>query len=182
MDIGYQTIPTGYYIKWSKLKATEVKSIVEDGLNFLEVYAEYTANSRMLHVQVLIDGGAYTNTCFNNKFTSEFLYELGIDCGSKITNAEKFIESLIKATSFMKYWSKPVKNMIKKKKYNGNNLVLDDKDIKWLHKFNSREKTMREIEQEKEIAALKTIIEELKNEMKDLKEEIQMLSAVNEEC
>ena len=63
-----------------------------------------------------------------------------------------------------------------------NPLILNDQDVEWLHKFNSREKTMREIDQEKEIAALKNTIEEMKAEMEDLKEEIQMLSAVNEEC
>jgi len=63
-----------------------------------------------------------------------------------------------------------------------NPLILNDQDVEWLHKFNSREKTLREIDQEKEIAVLKHTIEELKAEMEDLKEEIQMLSAVNEEC
>ncbi|MEO5366089.1 MAG: hypothetical protein H7831_06990 [Magnetococcus sp. WYHC-3] len=69
-----------------------------------------------------------------------------------------------------------------KKAQKTNPLILNDQDVEWLHKFNSREKTLREIQQEKEIATLKNTIEELKAEMEDLKQEIQMLSAVNEEC
>jgi hypothetical protein len=69
-----------------------------------------------------------------------------------------------------------------KKSQKTNPLILNDQDIEWLNKFNSREKTLREIDQEKQIFALQNIIEELKIEIKDLKEEIKMLNGINQEC
>ena len=70
----------------------------------------------------------------------------------------------------------------KQQKQPKNPLILNDEDINWLHKLNSREKTLREIDQEKEINALKKTIEDLKSEMEDLKEEIELLNAIKEEC
>lgn len=184
---GYTDTPTGYIVRWSKLNAAEVSTIIEDGVEFLEVCAEYTLYDRILNVKVLINGGQYTNIHVNNSYTPEFLTDLGVPCEDTKyikANTERFILSLIKETSTIKSYSTPVKNLMyqKQQKQPKNPLILNDEDINWLHKFNSREKTLREIDQEKEINALKKTIEDLKSEMEDLKEEIELLNAIKEEC
>lgn len=138
--------------------------------------------------------------------TKELLEDFGVPFDKNSANmslsGDNLLKKIIDIMGSLNYWSKAARQASKnytpqapltpnshyktkipyQKAQKTNPLILNDQDVEWLHKFNSREKTLREIQQEKEIAALKITIEEMKAEMEDLKEEIQMLSAVNEEC
>lgn len=188
MNSSYKTTPNGYTVEWSKITAKQVPVIIEDGIEFLNVYAEYTAYNRVMHIKVIINNGASANIKIGNSFTSELLNDFGINCENVnlASNSERFIECLIKITSHMKYWSKPAKNLIYKQsnqynKYKNKDLTLDDLELgRPLHDENgSLKKLCNDLKNE--VNQKIERITELEQELADMKEEIEMLKAVNQE-
>ena len=184
-----------------------LESINSEGCEFQHIVIRQDLVSKTFHVKAdVIDNLGSAIHLPTVTITKELLEDFGVPFDKNSANmslsGDNLLKKIIDIMGSLNYWSKSARQankiytpqapltpnshygtkILKQKAQKTNPLILNDDDVEWLHKFNSREKTLREIDQEKEIAALKNTIEELKAEMEDLKEEIQMLSAVNEEC
>lgn len=194
--------------EWFKgAPGNNLQSINSEGYEFQHIVIRQDLMSKTLHIKAdVIDNLGSAIHLKTVTITKELLEDFGVPFDKNLANmslpGENLLKKIIDIMGSLNYWSKAGRQASKiytpkasftpsshyktktpyQKAQKTNPLILNDQDIEWLQKFNSREKTLREIDQEKEIAALKNTIEELKAEMEDLKEEIQMLTAVNEEC
>lgn len=198
------------YIDYEWFKGSpgnNLQSIKSEGYEFQHIIIRQDLVHKTFHIKAdVIDNLGSAIHLQTVTITKEFLEDFGVSFDKKPENmslsGEDLLKQMIDVMDKLNYWSDAARQASKiytpqapytpnnnyktktpyQKAQKTNPLILNDQDVEWLHRSNSREKTLREIEQEKEIAALKNTIEEMKAEMEDLKEEIQMLSAVNEEC
>lgn len=198
------------YIDYEWFKGSlgnNLQSINSEGYEFQTIIIRQDLVYKNFHVKAdVIDNLGSAIHLPTVTITKELLEDFDVSFDKNPANmslsGEDLLKKMIDVMGMLNYWSKAARQASKiytpqapltpnshygtkiphQKTKKSNPLILNDQDIEWLHKFNSYEKTPKEIEQEKEIDALKSIIEDLKAEMEDLKEEIQMLTAVNEEC
>lgn len=198
------------YIDYEWFKGSpgnNLQSIKSEGYEFQHIIIRQDLVSKTFHIKAdVIDNLGSAIHLPTVTITKELLEDFGVPFDRNSANmslsGDNLLKKIIDIMGSLNYWSKAARQASKiytpqapltpnshygtkipyQKPQKSNPLILNDQDVEWLHRSNSREKTLREIEQEKEIAALKNTIEEMKAEMEDLKEEIQMLSAVNEEC
>jgi hypothetical protein len=203
-------IKTAYdrgYIDFEWVKGSpgnKLQNIDSELYEFQHIILRQDLVSKLFHIRAeVID--TVSNSAINLPtvtVTKELLEDLGVVFNGNSFQEDVFLKKIIDVMGTMNYWTNAAKTgttpynqnapstpynhyttkVPYKKSQKTNPLILNDQDVEWLNKFNSREKTLREIDQEKQISALQNIIEDLKIEIKDLKEEIKMLNGINQEC
>lgn len=163
-----------------------VKQIDLGDILFQDVTFVYDINKRLSYICAVIKDKLTLQTYDIPTFTvtSEFLNDMGLNCTDSRPKNDFFIEKLVLILDKVGFWnSASTKQQMKKKPIKSYNL----KDLEYDPHFPSTyvynpmgaqeaTKLKNEIKQKDELIA------ELMEEIKEMKDEIEMLKAINQEC
>jgi hypothetical protein len=189
---------TGYIIDWERISVSNVSKMIYDGVDFLEVYIEYFdyAWAVKITVKVVPENklGVVPPVVMSEEFSKEFLefFDINIlDYNAAAADPERLLINLIKITSDAQRWSKKMNTFLNSKLGNkpntgyGNpsNIYFKENTYGHLYAENTNPSDAVKIKNlSKELEEKNQHISQLEEELKDLKEEIEMLKAVNQEC
>lgn len=180
-----------YTINWSPRTfgspyVNSIKQINLGDISFEDVTFVYDIFKKTCYVSAVIKNNQSLQTYDIPTFriSSEFLYDMGLDCEDKTPKDDKFIEKLVLILDKTGFWNSPSTQKQMKKtytksyhtkdlEYNPNNLstyMYDPFTVENDPKF------------KKAIEEKDALIAELQEQIQDMKDEIKMLNAINQEC
>jgi hypothetical protein len=177
-----------YTIHWSPSTygnpyVNSIQQIDLGDISFQDVTFVYDINSRSAYVCVVVKDKLSLQTYDIPTFmiSSEFLYDMGLNCEDKTPKNDKFIEKLILILDKTGFWNsastkqkmtkKPTKTYTIKNLEYDPNLFYEKKPTQ----VDDSSKLKNEIKQKD------ALIAELKEQIQEMKEDIEMLKAVNQE-
>jgi len=180
-----------YTINWSPSAhgtpyVNSVEQIDVGDLSFQDVTFVYDAFKYTAYISAVIKNKVSLETYDIPTFmvSEAFLYDMGLSCTDRTPKDDKFIKKLVLILDKTGFWTSPStkQNMKKKpiKSYNVKDLEYDPK-IMSTYMYDpmgveSNSKLKNEIKQKD------ALIAELKEQIQEMKDEIEMLKAINLEC
>lgn len=180
-----------YTINWSPHNygnpyVSSIQQINLGDISFEDVTFVYDACKRICHVSAVIKKNQSLETYDIPTFaiTSEFLYDMGLNCEDKTPKDDKFIEKLVLILDKTGFWTSysTKQNMKKKptKTYSIKDLEYDPQLMSaYMYDPMGVETSFK---LKNEIKQKDALIEELKEQIQEMKDEIEMLKAINQEC
>jgi hypothetical protein len=180
-----------YTINWSPSiygtpYVNSVEKIVIGNFSFQDITFVYSSIWRQAYISAVVMDKQSLETYDIPTFsiTYEFLYDMGVDCEGSIAKDDKFIEKVIMLLNKTGCWngSSLKQNMKKKqiKKYNIKDLEYDPQTM-YTHIFDPMA-TESNAKLKKELKEKDDLIAELNEQIQEMKEEIELLKAINQEC
>lgn len=180
-----------YTINWSpSLYGTpyvnSIKQIDLDNISFQDVTFVYDVNKHSAYICAVIKDKQSSQTYDIPTFvvTGSFLYDMGLNCEDGTPKDDTFIKKLILILDKTGFWnSYSTKQHMKKKPtkiYNTKDLEYDP-NLAYDYRNNSPS-TVDMFKLKDEIKKKDALISELREQIQEMKEDIEMLKAVNQEC
>lgn len=184
----YRSTPFGYEVSWDEYGGPYSR-MMYDGVQFHRVLAQFDISTMMLNISTQVtpyspNGLPHKKICIAAKFTPEILNSFNLDVLDKtITKQEDFIPKLIKITSQMGYWNNRMNiflanNTAPETKSNTSNSYNHSYQPFHVDAFESINSS-RDLH--KELKDKDDTIQSLKEELEDMKAEIEMLKGINQE-
>jgi len=180
-----------YTINWiasvfKDSSGNKVHQINLGDLSFQDVTFVYDAFKYTAYISAVIKNKVSLETYDIPTFmvSEEFLYDMGLNCADRTPKNDKFIEQLVLILDKTGFWtSTSTKQNMKKKPIKSYSV----KDLEYDHHMvstymydpmgvESNSKLKNEIKQKD------ALIAELKEQIQEMKDEIEMLKAINQEC
>ena len=180
-----------YSINWiasvfKDSSGNKVHQINLGDLSFQDVTFVYDAFKYTAYISAVIKNKVSLETYDIPTFmvSEEFLYDMGLNCADRTPKDDKFIEKLVLILDKTGFWTSPsTKQNMKKKPIKSYSV----KDLEYDHHMvstymydpmgvESNSKLKNEIKQKD------ALIAELKEQIQEMKDEIEMLKAINLEC
>ena len=180
-----------YTINWiasvfKDSSGNKVHQINLGDLSFQDVTFVYDAFKYTAYISAVIKNKVSLETYDIPTFmvSEEFLYDMGLNCADRTPKDDKFIEKLVLILDKTGFWTSPsTKQNMKKKPIKSYSV----KDLEYDHHMvstymydpmgvESNSKLKNEIKQKD------ALIAELKEQIQEMKDEIEMLKAINLEC
>lgn len=165
----------------------QVYKIIVSDYEFLDIKIETRLASKTYFVSAVVvrrQDNASVNVDF--EITHEFLEDLGVDCSKPFDDL--FVESLVygidKGVGWDSMYSKHSKTQKQMKKHTTQSYYeeLYNKKYNSPHYYNPAPNETIKEHVEKERKRNEVVINELREQIQELKEELEMLKAINQEC
>lgn len=180
-----------YTINWSPNShgtpyVNSVNQIDIGDLSFQDVTFVYDVNKRSCYICAVVKDKLSLQTYDIPTFmvSEAFLYDMGLNCADKTPKDDKFIEKLILILDKTGFWTSysTKQNMKKKptKTYSIKDLEYDPQLMSAYMYDPMGVETGFKLKNE--IKQKDALIEELKEQIQEMKDEIEMLKAINQEC
>ncbi len=175
----YRSTYNGYEVDW-KENTSIYSKIMYDGVRFHRIFAEFNNASFTIKLRAEVSPHSNTNTnkliIIGASFSKELLENFGIDiCDSKVIKDENFIPNIIKITSQMNYWHTRMHAFI-----NSQTVIPASTNTSYPKAYYYTENldVNKENEYKEQLKIKDELIEDLRMEIQDLKDEIETLKAI----
>lgn len=179
-----------YTIQWSPSiygtpYVNSIQQIDLDDISFQDVTFVYDINRRTGYVCAVIKDKLSSQTYDIPTFmvSSEFLYDMGLNCEDKTPKDDTFIKKLVLILDETGFWTSSSTRKQMQKKYTKTYNVKDlkyDPNMFYADSHNSTEMESTS-NLKNQIKQKDVLIDELREQIQEMKEEIEMLKAVNQE-
>lgn len=179
-----------YTIHWSPSTygdpyVNSIQQIDLGDISFQDVTFVYDINRRTAYVCAVIKDKLSSQTYDIPTFmvSSEFLYDMGLNCEDKTPKDDTFIKKLVLILNETGFWTSASTRQQMQKKYTKTYTVKDlkyDPNMFYADRHNSTEMESTS-NLKNQIKQKDVLIAELREQIQEMKEEIEMLKAVNQE-
>ena len=186
----YRSTHNGYEVEWTENTNTYSR-IMYDGVRFHDVIAKFSNVTLTLKISAKVSpysyGGKHPQhpSLLTFEITKELLEDFGVNIlDSKTVKDESFIPNVIKVTSNMRFWHPKMVNEIYTQNNTSTPINTRYPKAYYNDQFFDTTKfgTIQDTDYKEQLKIKDELIEDLRMEIQDLKDEIEMLKALEQEC
>jgi hypothetical protein len=186
----YRSTYNGYEVEWTENTSTYSR-IMYDGVQFHDVIAKFSNVTLTLKVSAKVTPYSSVGkqqqhpVLLTFEITKELLEDFGVNIlDYKTVKDESFIPNVIKVTSNMGFWHPKMVNAIHTQNTTSTPINTRYPKAYYNDQFFDTTKfdTTQDTDYKEQLKIKDELIEDLRMEIQDLKDEIEMLKALGQEC